>query len=227
LAPAQDAACDPTGESWSRQIRASCSRRPFREQTVVIEAEGKVLHCEFLWRANRGSLHVGCMPNSDPGFWGCWSSVAEGFPVCTATIEYPRHGYRSMFGWVQVVRSTDNESGGERFELDPFALFGDAPTPYCWYGQRPVLFDAPSRSGRQPLDWIAHSFLATTPLDEVAQLGPRRVVPVVGFSWGFTDDGSNVTLHDLAVLSPGEWSAHLDLLRGTYPRWLFANTSEN
>ena len=43
-----------------------------------------------------------------------------------------------MLGWVQVVRSTDNESGGDRFELDPFGLFGDAPSPYCWYGQRPA-----------------------------------------------------------------------------------------
>ena len=26
---------------------------------------------------------------------------------------------------VQLVRSTDNESSGEQFEIDPFALFGD------------------------------------------------------------------------------------------------------
>ena len=70
------------------------------------------------------------------------------------------------------------------FELDPFGLFGDAPSPYCWYGQRPTLFDAPSRSVRELLEWVAHSFLATTPLDEVAQLKARRVVPLVGFSWG-------------------------------------------
>lgn len=31
-----------------------------------------------------------------------------------------------LFGWVQLVRSTDNESGGGEFEVDPFALFGDA-----------------------------------------------------------------------------------------------------
>jgi hypothetical protein len=137
-------------------------------------------------------------------------------------VDYPPFGYRSLFGWVQLVCSTDNESEGERFELDPFALFGDAPTPYCWYGALPVLFDAPSRPVRQRLEWVAHSFLATTPLDEVAQLKPRRVVPLVGFSWGFTDDGSIVNLHDLAVLTNGEWEAHLDLLRETYPWWNFA-----
>jgi hypothetical protein len=191
-----------------------------------MDAVSKDLDIAFEWRGNPGRVHVDCLPNTDPEFWGCWTSVAEGFPVCTATIEYPSYGYRSMFGWVQLVRSTDNESKGTRFELDPLALFGDAPSPYCWYGQRPILFDAPSREARQPMEWIAHSFLATTPLDEVAQWKPRRVVPVVGFAWGFTDDGSGVTLHELAVLSSGEWTAHLPLLRDNYPRWLFADASE-
>jgi hypothetical protein len=63
-------------------------------------------------------VHVECVPNTDPEFYGCWLPVAKGFPVCTATVDYPALGYRSLFGWVQVVRSTDNESGGLRFELD-------------------------------------------------------------------------------------------------------------
>ncbi len=49
-----------------------------------------------------------------------------------------------MFGWVQMVRSTDDESVGGRFEMDPFGLFGDVRSPYCWYGTEPTLFDAPS-----------------------------------------------------------------------------------
>jgi hypothetical protein len=89
-----------------------------------------------------------------------------------------------MLGWVQLVRSIDNESAGTDFEIDPFALFGDAPSPYCWYGQCPTLFDAPSRPARHPLEWTAHSFLAATPLNEVADLLPRRVVPVIGFLMG-------------------------------------------
>ncbi len=131
-----------------------------------------------------------------------------------------------MFGWVQLVRSTDNESSGVRFELDPFGLFGDAPSPYCWYGQRPILFDAPSRWVRNPLKWVAHSFLATTPLDEVAQLQARRVVPLLGFSWGFTDTGRTVTLDDIEVLRDREWTMHLDVLRQGYPMWVFAEGTE-
>jgi hypothetical protein len=36
------------------------------------------------------------------------------------------------------------------------------------------------------MDWLAHSFLAATPFD-----GPRRVLPLVGFSWGFEIWGSH------------------------------------
>ncbi len=180
----------------------------------------------FTWLGEAGMVHVECVPNTDPEFYGCWSPVAEGFPVCTATVDYPARGYRSMLGWVQVVRSTDNESGGVRFELDPFGLFGDAPSPYCWYGQRPTLFDAPSRSVREPLEWIAHSFLAVTPLDEVAERKARRVVPLVGFSWGFTDTASSVTLINIEVLTDGEWAMHLDILRQGYPMWVFAEGTE-
>ncbi len=191
-----------------------------------MSAGAEPLDAGFVWRGEAGTVHVECIPNTDPEFYGCWWSVAEGFPVCTATVDYPARGYRSMFGWVQVVRSTDNESGGVRFELDPFGLFGDAPSPYCWYGQRPILFDAPSRSVREPLEWMAHSFLATTPLDEVAQLKARRVVPLVGFSWGFTDTGSSVILSNIEVLTDREWTIHLDLLRQGYPMWVFSEGTE-
>jgi hypothetical protein len=180
------------------------------------------LDCDFSWSGDHGSIHVECVSNDDPKFWGVWHSTASGFPVCTATVEYPARGYRSMFGWVQLVRSTDNESGGVAFEMDPFALFGDAPSPYCWYGQRPTLFDAPSRPLRQTLEWTAHSFLAVTPMDEVAAIKPRRVVPILGFSWGFTDTGSEVTLHPVAVLPRHSWDSHLDVLRTTYPFWVFS-----
>ena len=131
-----------------------------------------------------------------------------------------------MLGWVQLVRSTDNESGGLRFELDPFGLFGDAPSPYCWYGQRPTLFDAPSRPDRIPPEWVAHSFLAATPLDEVAQLQARRVVPLVGFSWGFSGSGGSVILSDIELLTDREWCMHLAALRLGYPLWVFAEGTE-
>ncbi len=186
----------------------------------------KQLDVRFAWRGEAGMVHVECIPNTDPDSYGCWWSVAQGFPVCTATVDYPDRGYHSMFGWVQVVRSTDNESGGVRFEVDPFGLFGDTPSPYCWYGQRPILFDAPSRSVREPLEWVAHSFLATTPLNEVAQMRARRVVPLAGFSWGFTETTSSVILSNIEVLRDHAWRMHLEVLRQEYPMWVFSEGAE-
>ena len=186
----------------------------------------KQLDVRFAWRGEAGMVHVECIPNTDPDSYGCWWSVAQGFPVCTATVDYPDRGYHSMFGWVQVVRSTDNESGGVRFEVDPFGLFGDTPSPYCWYGQRPILFDAPSCSVREPLEWVAHSFLATTPLNEVAEMRARRVVPLAGFSWGFTETTSSVILSNIEVLRDHAWRMHLEVLRQEYPMWVFSEGAE-
>ena len=146
---------------------------------------------------------------------------ALGLANCKATIEFPADGYLGLLGWVQLVRSTDNVFHGRQFEMDPFdpfQIYERAPTPYCWYGITPTLFDAPSRDERVELDWVAHSFLAASPLR-----GNRRMVtPLLGFSWGFhiTDD-KNSQLRPITSLSPADWHAHLPYLRNTYKEWQF------
>jgi hypothetical protein len=175
---------------------------------------------EFGFDGETGSVHVECVVNNDPNAVGAWPH-AEGFPVCTATVEYPRRGYRSMLGWVQLVRSTDNASGGAAFEMDPFALFGDAPSPYCWYGTQPILFDAPSRPTRVPMRWEAHSFLATTRIDEVMRGSARWVEPLLGFAWGFEIRDERIELSPVARLTSADWDAHLAVLAESYPFWRF------
>lgn len=140
---------------------------------------------------------------------------------CTATVEYAGRGYLQLLGWIQLVRSRDNSFAGRRFEMDPFDPFGlyeAAPSPYCWYGIVPTLFDAPSRDDRSRLDWLAHSFLAASPLR-----GNRRTVsPIVGFSWGFEvkEDGV-VALKPTASLDAADWQSHLAYLRDSYRGWQF------
>ena len=140
---------------------------------------------------------------------------------CTATVEYSGRGYLQLFGWVQFVCSTDNTFQGRKFEMDPFdpfKLYEHAPSPYCWYGILPTLFDAPSRDERVRLDWVAHSFLAVSPLR-----GDRRIVtPLLGFCWGFhvSDDGS-VVLDPITSLSTADWESHLSYLYDCYPEWSF------
>ncbi|MDA4132545.1 MAG: hypothetical protein OK454_05385 [Thaumarchaeota archaeon] len=150
--------------------------------------------------------------------------------MCTATMEFGGEGYDAFFGWVQLVRSTDNASQGREFELDPFFLFRDTPSPYCFFGFKRTLFDAPSRQTKKPMKWLAHSFLAFTPPEPelLADLKNRRIVFLLGFSWGFdVDSQSTIVLLPIAKLGPIEWDRHLAILRESYPTWRFGNAAES
>jgi hypothetical protein len=143
------------------------------------------------------------------------TDAARGFPVCRATVTYPAEGYAAMFGWTQMVCSTDSDPA--RFEMDPIALYQQIPTPYAFFGVRPELFDAPSRESRYDMAWEAHSFLCVSP-DAVLT---RHVQAMAGFSWGFTIDHPAITFARPAVLGPETWDSHLALLKTSYPNWTF------
>jgi hypothetical protein len=174
----------------------------------------------FSYQSHSGRVVVSVEHTLSPEALGARDGAA-GLANCTATIEYSGPGYRQLFGWVQLVRSTDNVFQGRGFEMDPFdpfELYERAPSPYCWYGILPTLFDAPSRDERVHLDWVAHSFLAASPLRD-----DRRIVtPLLGFSWGFhVWDNGNVKLEPVASLTSAAWESHLPYLRECYPGWRF------
>jgi hypothetical protein len=174
----------------------------------------------FERQGRSGKVVASVVPNSEPS--------AEGFPTCTAVVECQSEGYDAFFGWVQLVNSTDNASGGAEFEIDPFFLFQDAPTPYCFFGHKPTLFDAPSRQRREPMKWLAHSFLGFTPatLELSTDLKNRRVSCLIGFSWGFDVDMlGNVAIRPTARLNAVDWNGHLQYLRRIYPTWRFDEIS--
>jgi hypothetical protein len=81
----------------------------------------------FEWRGVTGSVQVECVANDDPLAFGTVAVDANGFPVCTATVQFPRRGYDAMFGWVQLVRSTDNESAALLGFQWGFDIRPDAP----------------------------------------------------------------------------------------------------
>ena len=178
----------------------------------------------FSYHGHKGRVVVSVEQTIAPPSLGARDG-ALGLANCTGTIEYAGRGYQQLFGWVQLVCSTDNVFQGQQFEMDPFDPFGlyeSAPSPYCWYGILPTLFDAPSRDERVHLDWVAHSFLAASPLR-----GDRRIVtPLLGFSWGFhvADDG-NIILDPVATLTAAGWELHLPYLREHYQEWHFTEMS--
>jgi hypothetical protein len=185
-------------------------------------AEASGFRTAFSLRGISGLVAVSVSRSTDPdaiGYrlltGGRAADFAAGFPVCRATVTYPADGYAAVFGWTQLVRSTDSAAAG--FETDPIAIYRDVPTPYAWYGTRPDLFDAPSRESRDDVTWEAHSFLCISP-DAVIT---RRVQAISGFSWGFTITGAQITLIPPARLGSEDWDRHLSLLRASYPQWAF------
>jgi hypothetical protein len=178
------------------------------------------MELSFTHHGHRGRVIVSVATTSDPAVLG-QREGAIGLANCTATVEFAGRGYLQLLGWIQLVRSSDNAFHGRQFEMDPFDPFGlyqHAPSPYCWYGIAPTLFDAPSREQRLRLDWVAHSFLAASPLRD----NRRSVTPLLGFAWGFhiANDGS-VALAPVTSLTAADWESHLPYLRSCYTAWQF------
>jgi len=172
---------------------------------------------DFVLREIEGHVSVTYSRNDRPELVGSGAD-ALGFPMCEAAVDYPALGYDAVLGWVQLVRSDDNTSDGSEFEIDPLAFLGDVPHPFCWIGLSPRLFDAPSRSPKQDLDWTARSYLRVP--DGSADAG-LEVHALLGFSWGFRIRSEEVLLTPPTLLRPPEWDEHADVLAARYPSWHF------
>ena len=143
---------------------------------------------------------------------------ARGLAHCHATVGYAGRGYTGLLGWIQLVRSTDDGSGGQRFATDPLMFVGEVPHPFAFYGIAPTLFDAPSRHSRADLDWLAHSFLCH--IKDID--GDVRVVEAItGFRWGFRIAGGVPAVDEAGPLGPADWHDHLGLLHEKHPGWRF------
>lgn len=185
------------------------SRSPEYDRTVTID---------FTFRDLPGWVQVTIGSNDDPEALGM-PATATGFPVCTATVTYRGQGPRAALGWIQLVRSSDNASGGAAFELDPFYPLGVSAHPFCFFGFAPTLFDAPWRDPGARLAWTAHSFLAF-----IAEDGRRAAASaLVGFSWGFSVADSTCTHEAPTVLAASAWDGHRGLLAAAHPTWGFTD----
>jgi hypothetical protein len=176
-----------------------------------------ILRLEFRHAGQPGSVEVEVGSNHEPDSLGT-PDYAYGFPYCRATIDHPAPGYTGALGWVQLV--ADSQRGGD-FRLDPYEPLGAVSHPFCFFGFAPTLFDAPSRSRRDDMDWLAHSFLCDLP-------APNQVGAILGFSWGFSIRSEEIEIEPAAILGPEDWQRHLPELRSTSPSWSFGElNSEN
>jgi hypothetical protein len=170
----------------------------------------------FVHGGQVGQIEIAVVANVDPPSVGC-DDESLMFPACTAVVRGSGGGYQGMLGWIQLVRSTDADTAD--FEVDPSFLFIDLDVPYCYYGYRPTLFDCPGRSHKQDMDWIAHSFLATSPIESRARL----VTPLQGFSWGFTRRAERIEHLPVLPLNPADWDSHRPYLATAHPNWEFTS----
>jgi hypothetical protein len=186
-----------------------------------MSSKGYTLEIPFTLRGIPGSIGLSIVENTDParvGYelfgGGATVDAARGFPICRANVRYAAEGYAAVFGWTQMVRSTD---AADRFEMDPIAIYESVATPFAWYGVKPEAFDAPSRETRYEMEWEAQCFLCVAP---DAVLTPR-VAAVAGFSWGFVVTQSDIHFAAPRILRASDWNSHLPLLRDSYPAWTF------
>lgn len=179
------------------------------------------LEIPFVFRAESGSIVVMVAENDDPerigyGLIGGQAAVkaARGFPVCRAIIQYPAEGWDAVFGWTQLVRSSD---ASKEFEMDQLPIYANVATPFAWYGVKPQMFDAPSRGTRYEIEWEAHCFLCAA-VDAV--LTPQ-IAAIAGFRWGFVATESDMAFTTPQALDSVGWNQHLPFLRKSYPAWSF------
>lgn len=175
----------------------------------------------FTLRGLAGHVDVSVTANTNPEaigysllFDGSPLEHTRGFPICRARVIYPADGYAAVFGWTQMVRSTDQTG---RFEMDPIAIHTDVATPFAWFGVKPEAFDAPSRESLYDMVWEAHCFLCVSPDAVLTQ----HIQAVCGFSWGFTVESGRIHFAEPEALTAQAWDAHLDLLRTSYASWTF------
>lgn len=178
-----------------------------------------------------------------------------GFPVITAHVFYGPHdlgqnpavgpGYAALFGWIQFVKQvayppgqdpeTRNPDEGVTtgWGIDVYPFEQTVNSPFATFGWCPNIFDAPAISldqnpNNNDFVWRAQSYLCV--LSDLATTQEVKLVPGVGFGWGFDliegparGGDRKIVVKRVEPLPDlcGEWNGRLEYLRGRYPGWTF------
>lgn len=184
----------------------------------------------FLYGGKKGSVSVVFSPNrgaKSSGFTAIGERFTDdmirGFPVIRAIVNYSGFGYEAMFGWIQIV--THRYPGGEESEtsVDVAPQFQNYPVPYCFYGYKPTLYDAPCHNPGISMKWTAYSFLC--PLTITDENGKKLVAPFLGLKWGYSlENGKVSSLHAPEVVGADKWNQLTIGIRDEFKDWAFSSS---
>jgi hypothetical protein len=183
----------------------------------------EVSRTPFELSARAGEVLVSYGENEDPASWGYdllgldfpWE-VSRGFPVLRADVAYEGDGYAAVLGWVQVVWMSVAGEAKARVMVDVAPQLIGSGFPYVSFGVEPTMFDAPCTSHRD-VGWVARTFLTASP----DRLMTRVVAPVVGFRWGYTVEGGEVSVDVLAPASTDDWILVRGVIAAQFADWDF------
>lgn len=155
-------------------------------------------------------------------------NLCRGFPVIHARINYSGHGYRQLFGWIQIVtdeyyKSKEKGRKERRIFVDLIPSMLTSGIPFASFGFLPELFDAPCYNigNYAKLRWIADSFLTTVPMRSKKE----KISYIAGFRWGYIEydnpKQNPPSMLPLQAISKDVWNSHLSLLKKQYKKWKF------
>lgn len=146
--------------------------------------------------------------------------TVKGFPVIRAEVRFGGLGYESMLGWVQIVTHRYPDGRETEASVDVAGMFQDYGNPYCFYGYKPTLYDAPCHNPGLSMDWIAYSFLS--PLKQADQNGKKMIAPILGFRWGYSlNDGQVTSIKKPETVPESRWIELSKEIRDEYGDWTF------
>lgn len=126
----------------------------------------------------------------------------RGFPIVTGIVDYPGHGPRAVFYWLQTV-TQERDDGTDVTVVDAIH------PPFYSFGHLPTFMDAPANPP-PPGHGLARTHL---PGGGPARHRVAATAPLTGFSWGYRLRGGGV--HGLLGPDPGDattWAT----VRGVY-----------
>ena len=183
----------------------------------------------FSYGYKQGSILVKCSSNRgarSSGFTAIGPQFTDdevrGYPVMKAAVRYSGRGYEALFGWVQIVTHRYGEGSEMEVEVDIAPQFSEYQNPFCFYGYKPTLYDAPRHNPGLSMDWTAYSFLCPLKIPDSA--GKKSISPVTGFRWGYRLlAGKVIELFKPEIVHEEKWKSLKKEVENNYGDWEFSD----